>query len=215
MHIVFFDLDGTITRRDTLAPFVLRWLIRRPWRLVRLLGVVPALCRFTLLGGDRGALKAALIQHTLGGLPRVQVDAWCARFVPALLRDGLFVDALAVINAHRDAGDHLVLMSASVDLYVPAIGAALGFTETICTRVRWRGALLDGALDGPNCRGEEKLRHLQAARAAYAGCSITAYGNSAPDLPHLRAADRGVLVNGSAALRAAAQRNGVECVDWR
>ena len=41
---------------------------------------------------------------------------------------------------HRARGDRLLLMSASTDLYVPRIGRALGFDETICTR----GALARG-----------------------------------------------------------------------
>ena len=40
MPIAIFDLDGTITRRDTLFPLVLRHLARRPWHLLRLLRVV-------------------------------------------------------------------------------------------------------------------------------------------------------------------------------
>ncbi len=38
MPIAIFDLDGTITHRDTLFPLVLRQLARRPWHLLRLAG---------------------------------------------------------------------------------------------------------------------------------------------------------------------------------
>ena len=36
--------------------------------------------------------------------------------------------------------DHLVLMTATVDLYVPALTAALGLDECVCSAVRWDGA---------------------------------------------------------------------------
>ena len=55
MSIAIFDLDGTITRHDTLFPLVLRWLARRPWQLMRLVLVVPAAARF-LFDHDRAAL---------------------------------------------------------------------------------------------------------------------------------------------------------------
>ena len=116
-----------------------------------------------------------------------------------MIERDLLAGAVAAIARHRSQGDTLVLMSASVDLYVPALGERLGFGRTICTGVAWRGEFLDGALATPNRRGEEKARCLEALRAEHAGARITAYGNSASDLPHLRLADRGVLVNPSPA----------------
>jgi phosphoserine phosphatase len=71
-----------------------------------------------------------------------------------------------------------------------------------------------GALVTANRRGEEKARCLVALHERYGNLAIVAYGNSASDLPHLRLAERGVLVNGSRAARAAAAALGVECVDW-
>ena len=106
-------------------------------------------------------------------------------------------------------------MSASVDLYVPAIGRALGFGETLCTPLSWRGELLDGTLAGPNLRGAAKAGALKELRVRYPGRVITAYGNAASDLGHLCLADHGILVNGNARARHAAQGLGVECVDWR
>ncbi len=69
---------------------------------------------------------------------------------------GLFAEALRAIEAHRACkGDKLLLMSASIDLYVPLIGGALGFGQTLCSQVRWRGdGRLDGCLATANCRGE-------------------------------------------------------------
>jgi len=214
MQLAVFDLDGTITRHDTLVPYILGFLRRRPWRLFGLVCVIPALLRFAFVG-DRGALKAALIRWILGGIRRTELTAWTNRFVPALLSHRVFKQALAQIVAHRAANDVLVLMSASVDLYVPAIGQSLGFTETICTEVRWRGDRLDGRLTTPNRRGEEKARCLEALRRKYPDLEVVAYGNAASDLPHLVLADRSVLVNGSADARRKAMRLRVRCVDWR
>jgi HAD superfamily phosphoserine phosphatase-like hydrolase len=124
-------------------------------------------------------------------------------------------DALDALAAHRRAGDLLVLLSASTDLYVPAIGQALGFAEVICTGVSWDGARLVGRLTTVNRRGAEKARCLSSLREARPGMPITAYGNAASDLEHLRLADRGVLVNGSRRARRAAGSAGIECVHWR
>src|SRR5262249_46191126 len=42
MKLAFFDLDGTITRHDTLIQFILGYLKSRPWRLFGFLLAVPA-----------------------------------------------------------------------------------------------------------------------------------------------------------------------------
>jgi phosphatidylglycerophosphatase C len=213
MQLAVFDLDGTITRHDTLVPYILGFLKRRPWRLLGFACVIPALLRF-VLRRDRGDLKAGLIHWTLGGARRADLQAWTTAFVPALLARGTFKQALTQVAQHREANDVLILMSASVDLYVPAIGRALGFAETICTGVRWRGERLDGRLTTPNVRGEEKARHLKTLRTKYPNLAVIAYGNAASDLPHLTLADQGVLVNGPPEAGRDAVSPRLRCVEW-
>jgi phosphatidylglycerophosphatase C len=214
MQLAVFDLDGTITRHDTLAQYVFGFLRRHPWRLLGLPLVLPALIRFALKLADHGELKAAFVRYTLGGCSRAQIEAWNATFVPALLRTGVFAAALDRIAGHAAGGDRLVLMSASVDLYVPAIARALGFAETICTGVRWSGDRLHGALTTPNRRGLEKVHCFEALKKAHPGLPTAAYGNAGSDLPHLRLADQGVLVNGSTAAQAEARAAGIATVSW-
>jgi phosphatidylglycerophosphatase C len=108
-----------------------------------------------------------------------------------------------------------VLMSASPDLYVPAIGKRLGFALTVCSGVRWDGDVLDGRLEGPNCRDEEKLRRLQALRREFPGARFLAYGNTGADLPHLFAADEGVFVNGHGHALQEARTRGLRIVRWK
>jgi phosphatidylglycerophosphatase C len=151
----------------------------------------------------------------LGGRTRAELAAWTGEFVPRLLAHGMRADALAALEAHRRAGDFLVLLSASPDLYVPAIGRALGFAETVCTGVGWDGERLTGRLTTPNWRGPEKARAVAALRRAHPGLEVIAYGNAASDLEHLSLADRATLVNGSARARRAAARLKIACVTWR
>jgi phosphatidylglycerophosphatase C len=214
MTIACFDLDGTITHHDTLFPLVLRILARRPLRLLRLLGVLPAVVRFAF-DRDRGRLKEALLRRTLRGMPRDAIRQLSAEFVRAKIADGCFADALAAIRRHKDAGHYLVLMSASVDFYVPEFGRQLGFDHVLSTGVLFENGELEGTLTTPNLRGEEKARRFRELVAARGDDPHTfAYGNSESDLPHLRLARHGILVNGSLAARRAAAAAGVAAVDW-
>ncbi|MGE0032023.1 MAG: HAD-IB family hydrolase [Steroidobacteraceae bacterium] len=212
--IAVFDLDGTITRHDTFVPYLRGWLRRHPARRRRL-ALAAAAIRYLATGRDRGRLKSDLLRACMGGAGRAEIDAWSDAFVAGLDAASLCAGALAAIASHRADGDRLVLLSASVDLYVPRIGRRLGFDETICTGVAWRDGQLDGGLTTANRRGDEKRRCIDALRQRFAGAKITAYGNSSSDLPHLVAVDRPVLVNGGRRAIRAAERLGVRVEDWR
>lgn len=214
MRLVVFDLDGTITRHDTLLPFVLSHLRAHPWRLLRLLRMIPALL-FFFFDRDFGALKSMLIRCGLGGLPRSEVERLAAAFVERLVARGMFPEALEAIAAHRHAGDHLVLLSASPEFYVPLIARRLGFAECLCTGIAWKHDRLSGELTTPNCRGAEKARRFRALREHHRDLQAVAYANAASDIAHLTLADRAVLINPSRWLRAECGRRGMECVDWR
>ncbi len=86
----------------------------------------------------------------------------------------MFAEAVNEFRKHLAAGDHVVVLSASPDLFVPEIARALGANEVICTQIRWTGELLDGRLAGPNRRDHEKARVLEELRARMPGLPVIA-----------------------------------------
>ncbi len=211
--VAIFDLDGTITFHDTLVPYLFHVLRHHPARALGLWRVPVALARFAL-DRDRGHLKASLIRGLMGGLSRAAVHALTRSFLDERLSALCRRTALAAIEAHRAAGDHLVLLSASTDFYVPDIGRRLGFDEVYCTEVRWNGDRLDGRLASENRRGAEKARVVETVRAGHPGHSIAAYGNSSSDFDHLLVVEAPLVVNASAATRRRAQQLGLAVADW-
>lgn len=174
---------------------MLAYLTHHPWRIPRLALALPAAACY-LLDRDRGALKGRFIRATLGGASRASLQACAERFVRRIVPRGMHAAALQAIERHRAAGDRLLLLSASTDLYVPQLAAALGFDAFICTRVRWGSDdRLDGRLASVNCRAEEKRHQLAAVIARDAPDSVYAYGNSASDLPHMQLAQQSYLIN--------------------
>ncbi len=213
--LALFDLDGTLTWRDTLLPFLLMFLRRHPWRWLRLWRLPCALLGFLAGTHDRGRLKSRVLRMVMGGAARAAVDDCARSFVNSLQPcHRLRPTALGVLEAHRSAGDHLVLLSASPDLYVPLIGQALGFELTLCTEIGWQWDRLSGELKTPNRQGPEKSRCLAWLRGQYPAIPVIAYGNSASDLDHMRQAERALLVNGNTAARTAAAKLGIPTATW-
>jgi len=212
--IALFDLDGTLTWRDTLGPFLLGFLRHHPHRTIGLWRLPFALFKYWK-ERDRGALKSSIIRMVMRGATRPVLEAWAEAFVRDLKPRRKFRPlALAILETHRAAGDHPVLLSASPDLYVNHIGRMLGFERTLCTELLWSGDRLDGHLKTENRRGEEKLRCLAWLREQYRDLPIIAYGNSASDLDHMRHADRALLVNGNSAARRLAAKWGIAVSNW-
>jgi HAD superfamily hydrolase (TIGR01490 family) len=213
--LAVFDLDGTITRHDTLVPYLIGYGRRHPRSLWRLWRLPFSLARYALGLSDRGRLKSSVIRQVMLGARRAQVEDWSEEFCRSGLSALVYPKALAAIERHRQAGDRLVLLSASVDLYVPAVARALGFDEAICTGVSWSGDRLEGRLTTANRRDEEKRRCIEQLRAAHPGLPIAAYGNAASDFAHLKVVEAPQVVNASGATRRKAAELGLPVDDWR
>ena len=64
---------------------------------------------------------------------------------------------------HRQAGHRVVIVSASPTVYLDAAGRRLGVDAVLATELEvGADGRLTGRLAGPNCRGEEKVKRLQA-----------------------------------------------------
>lgn len=213
-RLAVFDLDGTLSRRDTFGPFVLGLLRAHPARWPRVVLLPFPVLAFALRRMDRGALKGRILQLLFGGLPRRAVEEHARAYARRVVPQALFAEAVAAFRAHLAAGDRVVVLSASPDLFVPDIARELGADEVHCTAIRWQGDRLDGRLDGPNRRDHEKLRVLQALRAAHPGLPVIAYGNSAPDLVHMVHCEEAVYVNPRPDEAAQLAARGIRCVSW-
>ncbi len=169
-RLAIFDLDGTLTRHDTFFPFVLGLLWRHParWPRVALL-LFPAL-GYLLRRLDRGGLKGAILHCLFRGMSRAVIDDWVRHYATIVVPKRMFAEAVQVFRGHLAAGDHVVLLSASPDLFVPEIGRLLGAHEVICTQIRWDGDRLDGRLAGLNRRDHEKARVLDELRSRMPNC---------------------------------------------
>jgi len=217
--IAVFDLDGTVTTRDTTAAYLLGYLRQHPRRLANCLP--PAIGALGLAAGlvERADLKRAAIRAVLGGTGHDEIAAWTDRFVAWCLRALVRPIARTRIEAHARAGHHLILATASLDLHVRPIGRALGFSDVICTKVAWtRDRKISGDLDGDNMRDNKKLAAVQRAVAlaesAPHRAAVIAYSDHHADLPLLRWADQAVAVNPTRQLAATASIEGIAIEDW-
>jgi phosphatidylglycerophosphatase C len=203
MTIAAFDVDGTITDRDCVVPFmrkvtgarrIVPRLVARPDRLV------SALAR-----RDRDQVKALAAAAAFRGRRADDLADLGVGFARTVHDSWLRSDTVEVLRTHVAAGDRVVLVSASFEVYLRPLGELLGVDEVLATRLQFADGVATGALDGPNCRGPEKVRRLDgwidAEFDARNNVRVVAYGDSAGDRELLADADEAhwVTSDGSAA----------------
>jgi phosphatidylglycerophosphatase C len=186
--IIAFDFDGTLTTRDTFLAF-LRWRSGRIgyWRGIARL--TPALFAFAQ-NRNVERLKAEAARVFLSGAPIATLDAEAREFAataaPALLRP----DALQVWRRHQAEGARMVIVTASPEPVIAPFAHGLGADRLIGTRLEIDGeGRLTGALDGPNCRGPEKVNRLRAVFGPDLRLKA-AYGDTDGDVQMLEIADQ-------------------------
>lgn len=186
--VAAFDFDGTITRRDSLLPFLRRLV--GPRRVYAALARNHADVAAMAVGrADRDALKERVLAEVLAGVDASRAREEGTRYAAFLsTRVRMRQQVVAQIDRHRAAGHEIVLVSASPTLYLDPYGAESGFTAVLATELEEEGGRLTGRLLGRNCRADEKVRRLQAWLEG-AEARVYAYGDSAGDRELLASAD--------------------------
>ena len=189
--VAVFDFDGTVIRGDSIVAMI---AFARRRSLVR----APEMLRAALFGvlyhvRLKDALAAKRAGHAF--LTRMEPKARGAfldEFAKSLA-DRAYPDALRQMEIHRKAGDKVLLCSASGACYMTRVARLLGADVLLCTP-----CAENGDVAGPNCRGQEKVRRVEAWLAEQGlsrGDICAAYGDSAGDAPVLRMSRHPVLVN--------------------
>jgi HAD superfamily hydrolase (TIGR01490 family) len=184
--VAVFDFDGTITRRDTLKPYLAR-VVGTPRLAAAFAREALAVAGWAAGRHDVDAVKRRILRRVLAGVPVEAARRAALAHAEATAR-GLRHAALARIRWHREQGHRLVLASAGLDLYLEPVGARLGLDDVLCSRLAVRDGRFTGELDGADCTGPEKLRRLEALLGGLAGVELHAYGDSAGDAALLAAA---------------------------
>lgn len=185
--VAAFDVDGTITTRDCVVPFMRRVAGAR--RIAPRLGARPDRLVRVLAGRDRDRLKALAAAAAFRGSRYDELSAAGARFAETVHDRWLRSDTLESLRSHQDRGDRTVFVSASFEVYLRPLAVLLGVDEVLATRLEVRDGVATGGLDGSNCRGPEKVARLHEWLGDRSTVRVVAYGDSAGDRELLADAD--------------------------
>jgi len=189
--VAAFDFDGTLSTRDNFVHFLFRAAG------ARMTAQTLAASGVRVAGNGRSewrrdALKAEVLRRLFAGYDAERLDELGRAFAFDIVRRHLREDAVDRVDWHRTQGHKLVVVSASLGVYVRPVAERLRFDAVLATELEvGPDRKLTGNLVGANVRGAEKARRLDAwlgDQPAY----VWAYGDSSGDRELWARADRAV-----------------------
>ncbi len=207
----FFDLDKTIIScSSTLAfgpSFYRHGLISRS-DVVRS-AVAQLLFRAGGASHERMEKLRDQVTQVCRGWPADRVAEIVSRHLQDLIVPRVYAEARALLAQHRTAGEDVIIVSTSGQEMVAPIGAMLGASTVIATRMRVINGLYTGEVEF-YAYGEAKAVQVRmlAAERGYSLPHSYAYSDSVTDLPMLETVGNPRVVNPDRALRRIAQQRG-------
>jgi len=151
MHLALFDFDGTVTSSDTWTPFMRFAVGPARMRVGRaLLSPVVVGYRLGMVSSSRGRQIAARIGFQ--GEEAAAVRQLGIEYATTVLPRTERQSALERIEWHKVQGDDVVVVSASLDVYLGPWCERHGL-DYICTTLEQRGARLTGRYLQGDCSG--------------------------------------------------------------
>ena len=145
-----------------------------------------------------------------------------ADFMRAVIQPAIKPEALALLRQHQDAGDAVVIVTATNEFVTRPIADALGVQELIAVELERDTELggtgwITGEIKGvPSFRAgkvERVAQWLAARQLGWADADITFYTDSINDLPLMEKVNHPVATNPDERLRAVAGQRGWRILD--
>ena len=193
--LVVFDFDHTLYDGDSGGHLIV-WLLKRSGlRIVAaILATIVLAPLLALVPTRRHGIGGYLWIATFGLHDYRDLNALITRYAAAeepRLRAAMLPIALAALDAHRKAGDRVIIATGAPPELVHAILLFIG-REDLPVVGSHEAPMLGGLVTVDHCHSQNKLRCL--AKKGYGEIAV-AYSDSSADLPLLKAARRPVVVN--------------------
>jgi phosphatidylglycerophosphatase C len=179
LNLALFDFDGTITRNDSWTEF-LRFSAT-PQRIAAatvLLSPVIVGYKAGLVSGRQG--RPIVARFAFYGTDAEVVRAVGLTFANEKLPGMVQRRALDRIAWHQHQGDAVVVVSASLDVYLSHWCESVG-VDVICTRLEEVNGRFTGRYLGGDCCGVEKMRRIKERYDLIRYPKIYAYGDTEED----------------------------------
>ncbi|MEN8992240.1 MULTISPECIES: HAD-IB family hydrolase [unclassified Acinetobacter] len=177
--LALFDFDGTLCNKDSFTGFIFYSLPKR--HIVRQgIKILPWIQGYYLKLYPAHAMRPRLYAAMFSQANHEQVLNQAAQYAEHLMAE-LNPSLYEQLQQHQKRGHEVVLVSASVDLYLKPVAEKLG-VKLICTETAANDQILTGLYQTLDCSGEQKKIRVLEQFNLQDYEQVYAYGNSDEDL---------------------------------
>ena len=186
INLALFDFDGTLCKKDSFTGFIFYALSKRhivkqglkilPWIQAYYLNIYPA-----------NAMRVKIFNAMFKDAKASEIQDIAEEYAYQVMGQ-LDVKIYQQLLAHQEQGDDIILVSASIDIYLEIICHLLNI-NLICTGTEIIDGKYSGHYSTPDCSSEQKKIRILEQYNIDQYQKIYAYGNSEEDLDMLSLAD--------------------------
>lgn len=193
-NLALFDFDGTLCKKDSFTGFIFYALSKR--HIVKQgIKILPWIQAYYLNVYSAPAMRSRLFRAMFSNANALELQQMAREYATSLMSQ-LNLSLLKQLKQHQALGDDVVLVSASVDVYLKHVCELLNI-DLICTHTEQINNIYTGQYTTPDCSSEQKRQRILERYHLADYAVIYAYGNSHEDQEMLALADHGYMVGGS------------------
>ena len=186
MNIAFFDFDGTITKKDSTEKFI-RYFVGDIAFIKGIIILLPFIIVYKIRVLSNNEIKKKLITYFFKDIDIEHFIEKAREFSLNMLDPIIRKKALDRITWHKNNGDELVIVSASINLWLLP-WCKKNDIALIATELEVINNKITGNLVSNNCYGPEKVKRILESYNLSNYTCIYAYGNSRGDYEMLEIA---------------------------
>jgi HAD superfamily hydrolase (TIGR01490 family) len=154
-----FDIDYTITGKETLVEFYKFMLRKNPKLIVHFPKVIASGLFYALKLMPLKKTKEYFISF-INGIKEEDMKKHVKEFYDEKLSEILYKDAVDTIRKYKAKGCKIYLISASPEFYLNELYRIKEVDKILGTRYTCENGAHRGTMQGENCKGEEKVTRL-------------------------------------------------------
>ncbi len=211
--IVFFDLDLTITNKDTLRIFINKYYLQSFSRIYYSIYIIfyGILRKFRLIS-LKSFKEISLV--ALKNKTKDEIYLFGKEFFYLYLINQIRPKAIMQINSHLQKGDIVYIISASPDIFLKEFCNYLKCDGYLCTDLEYIDKIFTGKIKGLDCLGEEKILRIKNNIKYKKYNKIFAYTDHESDIPLLKFSNNPKVVNPTIKLKEYSMKNNWEVLNW-
>jgi len=179
MNLALFDFDGTITWKDMFTDFIL-FAVEHKRILFGRIFLIPVLIAYKLRILSASRTREIAAGFAFRGRRFTDIQSLGRIFTNEVIPQYIRPEAFRKIQWHKSQGDKIVIVSASLDVYLKH-WCNNNELELICTELEVKNGLITGKYYYGDCSGKEKAKRILKNYNIEDHKIIYAYGDTTED----------------------------------